>query len=397
MKFFALSFVCAVFITFLVVHLRDFHFHLSADHDLSGVQKAHAVAVPRIGGVGIFIALLCSAVWLWIIDSPHLRFFLLFLVPSSLVFAVGLLEDLTKRVSVRMRLSVTMLSALIGSYLLNITVRSFGIDAIDTLFQINLIAIIFTMVAVAGVANAVNLVDGFNGLSGFVTVVALLALGVVAYIVGDQLISTIALTSAGAVTGFLFWNYPKAKIFLGDGGAYLVGFIIAELSILLNERNPQVSVLFPLLMMIYPIFETLFTIYRRKFIQGKSPGLPDALHLHQILNKRLVRWSACGKNGSIRSRGNAKTSPYLWVLSSLGTIPAVMFWNNSAVLASFIGLFVVTYVWIYSSLVKFKTPRFLNIPLKKSRMRHSNAASALRGGHHMLRKMSKDFLLKDTD
>lgn len=370
MTLFALSFLCALFITFLVVHLRDFHFHLSADHDLDGVQKMHEVAVPRVGGVGIFLALVCSAGWLWAIDSPHVEFFLLFLLPSSLIFAVGLLEDLTKRVSVRVRLSAAMLAALAASFLLNITVRTFGIEALDTIFQINVIALVFTMVAVAGVSNAVNLIDGFNGLSGFVTVIALLGLGLVAYLAGDQMVFTIALATAGAVAGFLVWNYPKAKIFLGDGGAYLVGFIIAELSILLHERNPDVSVLFPLLLMIYPIFETLFTIYRRKFIQGQSPGAPDALHLHQIINKRLVRWSVAGKPGMLRSRGNANTSPYLWVLSTMATVPAVIFWNNSALLGAFIVLFAVSYVWVYSRLVKFKTPYFLNFHIKKPRTHH---------------------------
>lgn len=370
MKFFALALCSAAFITFLVVRFRDWHFHLSADHDLAGVQKMHAVAVPRVGGVGIFMALLSSALWLWIVDSAQLRFFGLFLIPSSLVFAVGLLEDLTKRVSVRMRLGATMLGALAGSFILGITVRNFGVDAIDTLFQINLVALVFTMVAVAGVANAVNLVDGFNGLSGLVTVIALLALGAIAFMVGDETVLTIALASAGAVTGFLVWNYPNAKIFLGDGGAYLVGFIIAELSVLLHERNPQVSVLCPLLLMIYPIFETLFTIYRRKFLQGQSPGEPDALHLHQIINKRLVRWRASGKTGSIRSRGNAMTSPYLWVLSLMATVPAVLFWDNSAMLAVFILLFVVTYVWVYRSITRFRTPRLLSLPLRKSRRMH---------------------------
>lgn len=397
MKFFALSFFCAAFITFLVVHLRDFHFHLSADHDLSGVQKMHEVAVPRVGGIGIFLALVCSAVVLWAIDSPDQQFFLLFLAPASLIFGVGLLEDLTKRVSVRVRLSAAMLAALAGSALLDITVRSFGIDALDTLFQINLVALVFTMVAVAGVSNAVNLIDGFNGLSGVVTLVALLALGLVAYFAGDMLVCTIALATAGGVAGFLVWNYPNAKIFLGDGGAYLVGFVIAELSVLLRERNPDVSILFPLLLVIYPIFETLFTIYRRKFIQGQSPGAPDALHLHQIINKRLVRWSIEGKPGSLRSRGNARTSPYLWGLSTMATVPAVLFWDNSTLLAGFILLFVVSYVWVYSRLVKFRTPGLLSFPLKKARVRGTKRSRLHHGTPLSAEKKNKISLLVDAE
>jgi UDP-GlcNAc:undecaprenyl-phosphate GlcNAc-1-phosphate transferase len=367
LKYSVLSLFCSGLITFLLVRFKHLHSHLSADHDLLGVQKFHAIPVPRIGGVGIFSSLLLSALLLALMKSPHFDFVLLFLLPSSLVFAIGLLEDLTKRVSVAVRLIVTMFAALIGCVLLNATVRTFGIPIIDTLFQINLIALVFTVVAVAGVANAVNLIDGFNGLSGFICMTALLALGAVAYMVGDELVSTLALASAGAVAGFLVWNYPNAKIFLGDGGAYLVGFVIAELSVLLHERNAQVSILFPLLLMIYPIFETLFSIYRRKFVRGHSPSAPDAMHLHQMINKRLVRWRVASGSGSIRSRGNAMTSPFLWILNLLAATPAVIFWNNTLILSTFIALFLLSYIWIYASIVRFRTPRLLMLPLGRPR------------------------------
>jgi len=353
------SFLCSVVMTFLIVHSSDFHLHLSADHDLLGVQKFHEIPVPRVGGLGIFLALLCSGIWLWVSNSPTLHFFLLLLIPSSLAFSAGLVEDLTKRVRVLTRLLVTMLSALLGAFLFGASLRTFGVAPIDALLSISYVSLPFTMVAVGGVANAVNLIDGFNGLSGFVSVTALLALALVAYLAGDQMIYTVALIFAGAVAGFLVWNFPHAKIFLGDGGAYLVGFVIAELSVLLNERNHTVSVLFPLLLMIYPIFETVFTIYRRICIRGVSPGMPDALHLHQLINKRLVRWNVRSKTGHFRSRGNAMTSPYLWALHSLAAIPAIFFWNNSLLLAVSIALYMLLYMWLYSRIVCFRTPQWL--------------------------------------
>lgn len=382
------SLICSSLITFLIVRLDHLHSHMSADHDLDGVQKVHAVPVPRIGGIGIFSGLVCTVLWLWFAQWKHRDFFLLFLVPSFFVFAVGLLEDLTKRVSVRMRLTVTMFAALIGSLLFNATVRTFGVPFIDTIFQINLVALLFTVVAVAGVANAVNLIDGFNGLSGFVCVTTLLALGAVAYMAGDQMIFIIALASAGAVAGFLVWNYPNAKIFLGDGGAYLVGFIIAELSVLVHERNPGVSVLFPLLLIIYPIFETLFSIYRRKFVRGQSPGAPDAMHLHQMINKRLVRWRVSYRIGdSIRSRGNAMTSPFLWILNLLAAVPAVIFWSNSLILAGFIALFAVSYLWVYTSIARFQTPRLLSLPLM-----HRSISRSIASEINLVEQNSKIYL-----
>lgn len=359
MKLFFFALVIAALCTYLVIRFQHLHANFSHDHELGGVQKFHSTPVPRIGGVGIFTALVLTAVPLWAQESPHLGFFLLFLVPCAIVFAVGILEDLTKRVSVMMRLVVTMMAALIGCLLLGATVQTFDVPLIDTVFKISLVALLFTVVSVAGVSNAINLIDGFNGLSGFVCVTALVATAIVAYIAGDVLIGTIALSMAGAIGGFLLWNYPHGKIFMGDGGAYLSGFVIAELLVLLNERNPDVSVLFPLLLMIYPIFETLFSIYRRKFVRGRSPGSPDALHLHQVINTRIVRWKVAAK-GSVRGRGNAATSPYLWGLNFLAAVPAVVFWDNAIALAAFILLFGVTYVWLYSRLVRFNTPRFLS-------------------------------------
>lgn len=356
------SFACSLLLTFLVVRFSDVHAHFSADHDLLAVQKAHAVPVPRVGGVGIFLALVLSVALLYAGDSRHADFALAFLAPASIVFAIGLLEDLTKRVSVTMRLLMTMLAALVGCAVLDATVRSFGVPGIDLIFQFSLVAFLFTIVAVAGVANAINLIDGFNGLSGFVCATSLACLAVVAFFVGDELIWTTALVCAGAVVGFLVWNYPRAKIFLGDGGAYLAGFVIAELAILLRERNPEVSVLFPLLLLIYPIFETLFSIYRRRIVRGQSPGAPDAMHLHQLINKRLVRWRACDFDTPIRARGNSLTSPYLWGLNLLAAIPAVIFWDDSLILSAFILLFIVTYVWLYARIVRFQSPAWLPLP-----------------------------------
>lgn len=362
MNYFIFAIFCAGMTTALLVYTRRWHGRLTADHDLAGVQKFHCTPVPRVGGIGIFLTLCGGALFLRLVNSPFLSNYLLMMAPCSLVFSIGLLEDITKRVSVKMRLITTMLSALAGSLLIHATVRTLDIAALDALLRINLIALMFTMFAVGGVANAVNLIDGFNGLAGGVSVMALMALGAVAYFVGDHMLFATAMIGAGAVAGFLIWNYPRAQIFLGDGGAYLIGFMIAEISVLINERHRHVSALFPLLVMIYPVFETAFSIYRRKYVRGRSPGAPDALHLHQLINKRIVRWRVNPNQGSIRSRGNARTSPYLWALNLLAAIPAVMFWNMPFVLLGFIILFIATYVWLYRRIVGFRVPHWMFLP-----------------------------------
>ena len=158
--------------------------------------------------------------------------------------------------------------------------------------------------------------------------------------------------------GFFVWNYPAGLIFLGDGGAYLLGFLLAELAVLLLHRNPAVSPMFALLLCAYPIFETIFTMYRRKIVRGVATGAPDGIHLHTLIHRRLVRGSE-GHTRAPPTRRNSMTSPYLWLLCLLSVIPAVLWWDNSAVLAVFLFLFMALYVMLYASIVRFKTPKWL--------------------------------------
>jgi UDP-N-acetylmuramyl pentapeptide phosphotransferase/UDP-N-acetylglucosamine-1-phosphate transferase len=254
-----------------------------------------------------------------------------------------------------------MISAAFAGWLLDAWLTNVQIFGVDWILSIPFISMIFTCFCVAGVAHSFNLIDGYNGLSGAVAVIILTALGYVAFQIKDYSIMVCALAGIGAILGFLFWNYPKGLIFLGDGGAYLIGFWIAELSLLLVLRNPTVSKWFPLLLCFYPIFETLVTIYRRLALKRVSPGLPDAAHLHQIIYRRAVRWAIGSSQSELLTQRNAITAPYLWLLSSMAVVPAVIFWNNHIALKIFAGLFALTYIWLYWSIVRFKTPKWLII------------------------------------
>jgi len=163
---------------------------------------------------------------------------------------------------------------------------------------------------------------------------------------------------AGATAGFLVWNYPVGLIFLGDGGAYFIGFMLGELALLLVMRNPQVSTWYAVLLLIYPAFETLFSAYRRLFIRGKSPTMPDGIHLHSLIFRRVVQWTV-GKDARALLRRNSMTSPYLWMLSLLAVIPATLFWRHSGILILFTLLFIASYVWLYARIVRFKAPLWM--------------------------------------
>lgn len=360
MSVLASAFLIALIANLLVVRYNHLHAKFSADSNINGIQKFHSKSVPRIGGLGIFLGLLGAFAVRHFENAPVGNFGLILLVTSLPAFLSGFLEDLTKKIGVKFRLTSCVIAAAIAGYFLGgwlTSVQLLGIDNLMLAFPI--IAISITCFAVAGVSNAFNIIDGYNGLSSMVGIIILSGLTYVAFQVGDHQIMVAALAMIGALFGFLMWNYPRGLIFLGDGGAYLTGFWIAELSILLTARHPEVSKWFPLLLCIYPIFETIFTIYRRVVLKRVHPGLPDASHLHQLIYRRVVRWNVGDTNPEMQIYRNSMTSPYLWLLCLLAVIPAVIFWRYHLILKGFVAVFAVTYAWVYWGIVRYKVPDYL--------------------------------------
>ena len=182
-----------------------------------------------------------------------------------------------------------------------------------------------------------------------------------------RMMAWLALAGICALFGFFVLNYPGGRVFLGDGGAYVVGFYVAEVGILLLHRNPQVSPLCPLLLCIYPVFETVFSMYRRRVLRARSPGLPDGIHLHSLIYRRLMRWSAGAVEGKRLTRRNSMTSPYLWLLCMLAVLPAMLFWDNTALLGTLIVVFGFAYTLLYWRIVRFRSPRWLRAPARARR------------------------------
>lgn len=355
----ALSFAVAAAVTLLIIRSVHFHGALSADHDLSGPQKFHSRPVPRIGGLAIFAGFVAGlALMAW--KYPTLRstagWLLLCCVPA---FASGVVEDLTKRVSPLRRLLATLLAAALGAWLLGAQIKVTAIPGLDLIASTAVGGYLLALLVVSGVSNSINIIDGMNGLASMCSAIMLAGLAYVALQASDQLVAALAIAVIGAVLGFFMWNYPFGLIFLGDGGAYFLGFMLSELSILLLVRNPDVSPMFPLLLCAYPVWETVFSMYRRKVVRGRPVGMPDGIHLHSLIYRRLMRWALGSKDAAVLTRRNALTAPYLWVLCSLSVVPATIWWDDTVMLQIILGLFVICYVLLYRSVVRFRTPRWM--------------------------------------
>jgi hypothetical protein len=144
---------------------------------------------------------------------------------------------------------------------------------------------------------------------------------------------------------------------LGDVGADFTGFMLGELPIVLVMRNRDVSAWYPVLLFMYPIFETCFSIYRKNFIRGMSRGIPDGVHLHMLVSQRLVRCSVGARKTRELTRRNSLTSPYLWLLYLIAVVPATLFWRHTLHLVCFVMVFALTYIWLYISIVRFTSPK----------------------------------------
>lgn len=330
-------------------------------------QRFHVGDVPRLGGIAIFAGLVCG----WCAAVVAFRFentgYLNISAPVAWAWSAAILpaliggvaEDLTQRLPVRYRLLLTGLSAALAVTLMGLEVGRLGLPQLDHMLDlVPWAGVALAFLAVTGLPHAFNIIDGYNGLAGMVALVACLALTYVALQVGDRQLAGILLCLAGATGGFLVWNYPRGLLFAGDGGAYLWGVSIAVASLMLVQRHEQVSPWFPLLLLIYPVWETLFSIYR-KLMRGTSPSVADALHFHQLIYRRIVHGVFHDDESRRILMRNNRTSPYLWAFTMLTVVPALLFWRNTPVLMAFCGLFVLSYVVAYLTIVRFKVPRWL--------------------------------------
>lgn len=357
----ALSAAAGFAASFLIVLTQDWHGRLSLDKDVAGVQKFHETPVPRIGGIALLLGVLAafaSGMHDYTVGQDVDDLLLLKLViASSPAFLAGVTEDMTKRVSVKARLTATIASALLAAWLLDAYLPRLDIWGVDALLDVApLLAVVITAVAVAGVANSINIIDGFHGVAGSAVVILLAGLGFLAWQADDIFVTNLALIGIGATLGFLAINYPKGRIFMGDGGAYFLGFWVAEVAVLLVIRNPGIGTWQVLAICGYPVIEVLYSMYRRKVIRKVSPGMPDRLHLHTLIYRRLV-YRLLPRN---ERRPWLRNAAVAWVVAGWNTVTTVAAVTlGDTTLAALAVLFanVVLYVAVYGRLARGRWTR----------------------------------------
>ena len=254
-------------------------------------RRIHTGHVSRLGGAGFIL----SSMPLSFMFTDVLFEYTLFTLGMALVFIEGLLDDLLDlHFSQKMTFEFFAASFIFLSGL-GIRTIGFGIELHPA------ISFVFTVFAAVGVINAMNMIDGADGVSGTISLIALLTFAYLFYWSGHSVFYMFSLLLAASILGFLIFNFPPARIFMGDNGSLTLGYIFTALSIFLTqEQGSRIWPIIPVLILSIPIFDTLWVIYRRfRYIYGSYRTLKGTLrnihmlfysdnrHLHHLLLRRL--------------------------------------------------------------------------------------------------------------
>ncbi|HEX8721141.1 MAG TPA: MraY family glycosyltransferase [Pyrinomonadaceae bacterium] len=256
-----------------------------------GGRHAHEVAVPRVGGVAVYASVALALALLPFVDNPitrelaeNRRAALAVLASSTLVFLFGVYDDLAGS-SAKWKFIAQGVAAALFFYLGG-RVEAVTIPLVGSLAFPPALAFVVTLVWVVGISNAFNLIDGLDGLAAGASLFAALVMLGVSLVYGHTLITVVSIALAGALTGFLRYNFNPASIFLGDSGALFIGFLLAALSVTGPQKaSTAIAVAIPLMAFALPVIDTGFSVARR-FLSGKPLFEGDREHIHHKLLER---------------------------------------------------------------------------------------------------------------
>jgi len=318
---FFISFTVLLFVIFLSHRYELFMDHSHTDKP----QSFHTDTTSRAGGIGVLLGM-----FLLLLIPLGLKFLL------SIIFAFlsGIFEDFHNSLSPKLRLFLQFIAASTAVWLSGAVVTYLGLG----ISLPHWIGTIFSIFAIVGMMNAINIIDGFNGLASGVILMILASFATVSYQQHNYEILHIIVITAGTTVGFFILNFPKGKIFLGDGGAYLLGFIVAIIGIFLASKYIHVSPWYVLAIFIYPVWEVIFSIVRKKYI-GLSPMEPDAYHLHMLIYRNITH-------------SNPLTSLFILLTLLPSTLLSTLYAKSSKGNIAIVLCFIICYLILYYYLQK---------------------------------------------
>lgn len=290
----------------IIVITKKYHSSLSSD-SFEGIQKFHSAPTPRIGGLSLMLGFLAAGS---LLESDVFRILAWTGLAALPAFALGMTEDIFGVGGVRIRLIATLVSGTTFVFFTGYSVERVEVWWLDFLLANPIIAVAFTAFAIGAATNSINIIDGFHGLASGTILIMLTSIGIVSWQIGDIVLLQIVLVIFAITLGFFLVNFPFGKLFLGDGGAYLLGFLISALTVMLSARNPGVSPWICPLILSYPLTELVVSISRKIRRDGHHPAMPDGSHLHMLVYGVVTKSNSLGRRPEPVQ--HAVTSLTLW-------------------------------------------------------------------------------------
>jgi UDP-GlcNAc:undecaprenyl-phosphate GlcNAc-1-phosphate transferase len=302
-----IAFISAFAISFLLVPVVMFAANSSGAVAMPGRRHIHSHPTPKFGGVAIASAVLIISPFIFPIDKVIGSY----LLSSAVMLFLGIMDDV-RGADWKVKSVFSAIATAVFIFGSDLWITNLG-----DLFGFGEIhlgdwGIPFTFLAIFGVVNAINLIDGLNGLACGVSSIAFVAFAVFASMSGNSTVLYLSLCSLGATLGLFRYNYPRARIFMGDSGTMFIGFSIAAMSLMLTQVEGKISPMVPVIILAVPIYDTL-RVFIIRVINKRSPFLGDKTHLHHLMMRSGIRQNRVVK--------------IVWVLSALMSILAFAFYR----------------------------------------------------------------------
>ena len=333
----------ALALTFMAVHrLSAF-----ADPNLAERRASHVRPTSRLGGVAVSAAVIIALTYAKV---PVKFDILLCALP---VFLMGLSEDLHYTIKPIIRLVIASVSASAFIWVQGSLIQSVGLPILDEVLSLPIVGFLFTIFCIMALTNAINFIDGINGLASGKTMIVAGAIWMFSMSYNEPGLAALSMAICTSTLGLFMLNYPQGRIFIGDAGAYTIGFLLAACVITLHHRHPEISPWAILLTIFWPIADMAHSIARRR-LGGKRPDRPDMMHMHHVVMRTLTAYS----NGRItRQIANPLATAFILPLASVPVICGYVFRENNMVCMSLTLAFFTCFFALHASLVRLSKSR----------------------------------------
>jgi UDP-GlcNAc:undecaprenyl-phosphate GlcNAc-1-phosphate transferase len=342
--YFIIFSIISFFSTYIITKNSNFFFSGSLlDKDFLKPQAFHQEPIGRVGGIAILLLFLLFILFYFLVFGIFLKDYFSI---SILLFFLGFLDDVKIRINPNIRLILMLTLLVFCINIFSIQINKSGLEFLNSWLENNIFQICFVLLCFLFIINGANLIDGFNGLLAIHFLIINSIFLIINFLNQNVNISIILFAQIIIVISFLLFNFPKAKIFLGDGGSYLLGALIAFNTVKTYELNLNISSFFYTSVLFYLFYEVFFSFIRKSF-KKKSPLKPDSSHLHMLLYQLL-------KKSKKISSANYITSFLINFFYFISIIPVIYFKENGIFCRYYFFSLIIFYTVVYYRLSNLK-------------------------------------------